>query len=610
MSQEKKQEKKVHHKLGELAATAISGNDISSSVLYVSALAILWAGQYAWVTLTIVAVVLFFFRKIYGEVVGALPLNGGAYNALLNTTSKRMASLAAALTLLSYMATAVISGSEGMHYLADIVHALHTPTFAPLNYFFPTYVELSTVVLLGAFAMLVINGISESAKVAIAIFIFHLFSLILLTSAIIIYLMNHGLEVFDANQTYLPQGGNLTKAIFLGFAASMLGISGFESSANFVEEQKDGVFPKTLRNMWIVVSIFNPLMAILAITIFPIETINNEYSTTLLSGMANISAGSWLAWIVSIDAVLVLSGAVLTSFVGVSGLLERMTLDRILPQGLLKKNSKGTSYRIILMFFFLSISVLIITKGNVSLLAGVYTLSFLSVMGLFVVGNILLKMKRKKLPRPERASWYGLLIAMIGVGAALWGNIVMPPKVVEVTDHITGVVSTETLPSNLSLFLPYFIVAMGFIVIMLNRIVILRSLLKMIKKVDRYVISTINVIISQEFVFFTKGDNLANLNKVMMYIRDNEHTRKIKIVTVLREGEKSHEKLAKDIEFLDREYPDIHIDYVEVTDTFGPKLIQKLSKQWNIPVNFMFIGSPGDRFPYRIEELGGVRLIM
>ena len=422
--------------------------------------------------------------------------------------------------------------------------------------------------------------------------------------------MHHGLEIFDANQSYMPQGGNLTKAIFLGFAASMLGISGFESSANFVEEQKKGVFPKTLRNMWIVVSIFNPLMAILAITIFPIETINNEYSTTLLSGMATQSAGSWLAWIVSIDAVLVLSGAVLTSFVGVSGLLERMTLDRILPQGLLKKNSKGTSYRIIIMFFLLSISVLIITKGNVGLLAGVYTISFLSVMGLFVAGNILLKLKRKKLPRPERAPWYGLIIAGIGVGAALWGNIVMPPKVMEVTDHLTGEVTTETLPSNLSLFLPYFFVAMGFIVIMLNRIVLLRSILKMIKKVDRYVISTINTIISQEFVFFTKGDNLANLNKVMMYIRDNEHTRKIKIVTVLREGEKSHEKLAKDIEFLDREYPNIHIDYVEVTDTFGPKLINKLSKQWNIPVNFMFIGSPGDRFPYRIEELGGVRLIM
>ena len=52
-------------KLGQLASTAISGNDISSSVLYVSALAIATAGVYAPVTLLIVAFVLYFFRKIY-----------------------------------------------------------------------------------------------------------------------------------------------------------------------------------------------------------------------------------------------------------------------------------------------------------------------------------------------------------------------------------------------------------------------------------------------------------------------------------------------------------------------------------------------------------------
>ena len=78
-------ETKTHKKLNELESTAICGNDISTSVLYVSALAISFAGQYAWITLLIVSVVLFLFRRIYGEVVGALPLNGGAYNALLNT---------------------------------------------------------------------------------------------------------------------------------------------------------------------------------------------------------------------------------------------------------------------------------------------------------------------------------------------------------------------------------------------------------------------------------------------------------------------------------------------------------------------------------------------
>ncbi len=102
-------------KLKEIPATAICGNDISSSCLYVSSLAIIYAGQYAWISLLAAAAVLFLFRKVYGEVVGALPLNGGAYNALLNTTSKSMASMAATLTILSYMATAVISASEAMH---------------------------------------------------------------------------------------------------------------------------------------------------------------------------------------------------------------------------------------------------------------------------------------------------------------------------------------------------------------------------------------------------------------------------------------------------------------------------------------------------------------
>lgn len=606
-------EKKIHKKLGEFASTAISGNDISSSVLYVSALAIYWAGQYAWITLGIVAIVLFFFRKIYGEVVGALPLNGGAYNALLNTTTKQMASVAATLTLLSYMATAVISASEAMHYLANILHFMHTETPAPISYFFPTYTEIATVGLLSIFSALVINGISESAIVAKIIFVIHLSALVLLTIAIFYYLSQNGLDVFNKNQSYQPQDGDLTRAIFLGFAASMLGISGFESSANFVEEQEHGVFPKTLRNMWIVVSFFNPLMAILAVTIFPITKISSDVAantSTLLSDMAAVSAGSWLKWIVSIDAVLVLSGAVLTSFVGVSGLLERMTLDRILPQGLLKKNKKGTSYRIIIMFLILNISVLIITKGNVLLLAGVYTISFLAVMTLFVIGNILLKVKRKKLPRPEYAPWLGIAIALVGVLIALYGNIVMPPKVVEHINELTGEKTYTTMPSNLALFTPYFVAAMGFIIIMLNRIVLLRGVLKLVKRVNSYIIKTINDIISQEFVFFTKGDHLSNLNKVMLYIKENEHTRKIKIVTVLNKDEKVPEKLKTDIEFLDREYPEIDIDFVVIHDKFGPELIQKLSKEWNVPVNFMFIGSPGDRFPYRIEELGGVRLIM
>lgn len=581
-------------KLGELAATAISGNDISSSVLYVSALAISFAGWYAWITLLVVALVLYLFRKIYGEVVGALPLNGGAYNALLNTTNKSVASLAASLTLLSYMATAVISANEAMHYLGHLFEQLP--------------VQLATVGLLVLFAMLTINGIKESSKVAIAIFIFHLVSLVLLASFIGYYLIEHGLDTFFANKD-VPLKYPLYTALLFGFAASMLGISGFESSANFVEEQAKGVFPKTLKNMWIVVSIINPLMAFLALSIFPIsDIIQPSHQTALLSHMGELAAGEWLAVWVSVDAFLVLSGAVLTSYVGVSGLLERMTLDRILPQGLLKKNSKGSAYRIITLFLVLSVSVLLITQGDVTLLAGVYTLSFLAVMSLFGLGNILLKVKRSKLPRPEHAPWIGLLVAITGVTIAFSGNVMMPPK------NADG-------PSNLTVFLRYFIPTMLFVMVMLNRTLLLKLLLNIIRaifdpirrftlRLNKNISATIAVINSQEFVFFTKDDDVAVLNKVMLYIKHNEHTSRLKIVKCVANKKEVSDDFRHDIDVLDREYPEINIDFICIEGTFGPELIEELSNRWNIPINFMFIGSPGDRFPYRLEELGGVRLII
>lgn len=583
-----------HKKLNQLASTAICGNDISSSVLYVSALAISFAGQYAWITLLIVSFVLFLFRKIYGEVVGALPLNGGAYNALLNTTSKGTASLAATLTLLSYMATAVISANEAIHYLHHLVPVL---PIIPV-----------TIVLLSIFALLAIIGITESAKVAIGIFIFHLSSLAILSGFIIYFLMQNGITTLFDNWHFPTTGGSITNAIFLGFAASMLGVSGFESSANFVEEQEKGVFPKTLKNMWSIVSIINPLMAVFALAIFTIPLLQSDaYQNTLLIQMGEYVGGKWIATLIAIDAFLVLSGAVLTSFVGVTGLLERMTLDRILPPFFLKKNKRGSSYRIVIMFLILSVSVLLITQGNVKLLAGVYTISFLSVMALFGIGNILLKIKRDSLPRPEKAGWFSVIVAIIAVLIALWGNIVMPPK--------------DNLPSNLFVFSIYFVPTILFIAVMLNRTILLKAVLKIldaffdpIRKfsvvTDRKIKRILDKINQQEFVFFTKGDNIATLNKVMLYIERNEHTKKIKIVTVLEKGKSGPPNLKQEISFLDREYPEIDIELVILEGTFTPRLIQELSVKWNIPVNFMFIGSPSNKFPYKIEELGGVRLII
>jgi len=573
-------------KLNQLEATAICGNDISSSCLYVSALAIVYAGQYAWISLLVVALVLFFFRKIYGEVVGALPLNGGAYNALLNTTKKSTASLAASLTVLSYMATAVISASEAVKYAHSIWNVIPV---IPV-----------TIGLLLLFMGLVILGIGESSKVAIAIFLFHLVSLSLLCGFCFIFLFENGTEILFSNFN-TPIKGGIISALFLGFSAAMLGISGFESSANYVEEQQKGVFPKTLCNMWIVVTVFNPLIAFLALCIIPISTVVDNQDA-LLSIMGKTASGSWLSLLIGIDAALVLSGAVLTSFVGVGGLMKRMALDRILPEVLLKKTKKGSNYLIFVLFFVLCVSILLITHGNLAKLAGVYTIAFLSVMILFGIGNLLLKVNRSRLPRPERSSWLGLFIGVFAVTAAIVGNVILNPQ-------------------YLAIFMEYLIPTLAIVFFMLYRISIFKVFLKILdyvfpdknkifKKLNRLIKQTITNISKQQFVYFTNHDDVSVLNKVLLYISENESTKRVKIVTVLNDGEAIATNLKEDIETLDRAYPLINVEFIIESGVFGPEKIKELSKRWHIPTNFMFIASPGHKFPYKIQELGEVRLII
>jgi len=574
------------HSLGTWRATAICGNDITSSVLYVSALCAAQAGVLAPLVLGIVAGVLYLFRKVYAEVGSALPLNGGTYTVLLNTTNKRVAAGAACLTLLSYIATAVISASEAMHYLHHIVPLL--PVF------------LATVGVLSLFALLGIIGISESAAVALVIFLFHMLTLTALTAVCAVVVVRDP-SLLVANWQ-LPSVDNVGHALFFGFAAAMLGISGFESSANFIEEQKAGVFPKTLRNMWLAVAIFNPLISLLSLGLLPLAQIR-EVPPDLLARMGEVSFGPSLGMLVSVDAVLVLSGAVLTSFVGVTGLMRRMALDRCLPQFLLQENRlRGTNHWIPLVFLAACVSILAITAGEIEALAGVYTLAFLSVMALFAVGNMLLKSTRGKLPRDVRAGWPTVTFALLAVLIGLVGNILLDPITVEI-------------------FQAYFAATVTVVALMFLRRQILKGLLFVsVAIVERIgvdggpvhaaILRELHRINETAMVYFTDGDDLVTLNQAILYVLANEQTSRLKVVHVYQSEEQIPPDLAGRLKLIDHLYPQLRVDFVAVKGEFGPELVEAISRRLQVPKNQMFIGTPGDRFPHRIEDLGGVRVVL
>ena len=569
-------------RLNQWLATGICGNDISSSCLYVSAIAAVFAGVLAPVVLLLVVFLLYLYKKVYTEVVEALPLNGGTYNCLLNSTSKFAAAMSACMTILSYIATAVISAKTAVEYL----HTVY-PKFGVLE---------GTILVLGFFATLAIIGIAESAVVALTIFIFHMSTL----TAFCVFgfvSMPADFHIFKSNLGTLPVGNDLLVAICLGFSAALLGISGFESSANFVEEQDVGVFRKTLRNMLIAVAIFNPLISVLSLNLLPLDQIifHKDY---LLSQMAHLMGGNTFKVIVVIDAAAVLSGAVLTSFVGVTGLVQRMALDQCLPQFLLKKNRRGTSHRIIISFFLLCSSIMLVTGGSLLSLAGVYTISFLGVMTLFGIGNILLKIRRKELKRTYRAGWITILVAITATSLGMLGNIVIDYK-------------------NLLYFMQYFVPTVLLVVLMYLRIPILKTILQMLNNLMTKVllwrttiIDRITTITKQQVILFTRGGNLNRLNTAFNYIVHNESSRSVLVLHLYNHPEQNEESSLKEsIRVLEEIFPMLQVQLIVRKEKFGPETIDAVSKEFGVPINNIFIGAPEEKHTFSIQDLGGVRVI-
>lgn len=577
------------HQLDQIPATSISGNDITSSCLYVVGLSAASSGKFSPIALALVAFVLWMFRGVYSEVGTALPLNGGAYNILLNTTSKNLAALAACLTLLSYVATAVVSGSEATEYAQDLYYAINPFWATPL--------------LLFVFCCLNLVGITESSRVATAIFFVHCGCMLVLIVLCTVRAFESGWALFIDNWSTPPIRSNMID-IFFGFCTGLLGVSGFETSANFIEEQKPGVFAKTLRNMWVAVAFFNPCLSLLALAMVPLRCgpgVNQCISDpsvqrVLLSVMGQRAAGRWLGILISADAFLVLAGAVLTSYVGVTGLVRRMAMDRLLPNFLLQQNPwTQTNHWIIIIFCFLTTSLYLLVP-DVSTLGGVYTVAFLSVMALFAIGNMLLKYKRSQIPREHKTSWLVVVTACLSVVVALVGNIVYDWTV-------------------LKYFSMYFSATMFIIFVMVMRIKLLKFLDFFLRKVEflhRFLpflrkemleIKNINV------VFYTRGGELSTLNKAIIYIIENEITDKISIIHFYEHESEIPTNLRQNVEAMDECYPKLTINLHVIRGKFSPVMVDWVEKNMHIPKNLMFITCPDDDFEHRIGDFGGVRLV-
>mmetsp|Transcript_71831 Transcript_71831/g.191592 ORF Transcript_71831/g.191592 Transcript_71831/m.191592 type:complete len:699 (+) Transcript_71831:33-2129(+) len=577
-----------HVKLGTLPSTAICGNDITASCFYVVGELSKSAGVYAPLCTLLSSLTLYCFRSIYGEVVTALPLNGGIYNLLLNSSTKRSASVIACLTILSYTATGVVSATSA----ADYIH--HTPAF----HWVP--VLPTAVTILGFFAVMNIMGMSESAVVATVLFLFHLATLFVVLLCASVHIWSHGCPVLWDN-LHWPDQPPTRQAIFYGFSAAMLGVSGFETSANFVEEQRPHVFALTLTNMWLAVSCINTSLSAFAIAIIPLDDLVGAHNADSVAYLADVVGGPWLRNIVAIDALAVLAGSVLTSYVGVIGLFQRMAGDRCLPDFFIERNEwRQTPHYTIITFFVVCASMCVLLNGDITLLSSIYAIAFLLVMALFAACGLWLKIVRPTLPRVINSHWSNF---------ALGAFLVMTAFTAVCVNH----------PEVLVYFYLYYAATVAIVLVTFSRTLVMKWMLTALQaggdyvkwpKIERHIQDALAERQSQGVAFFTKSADLSQLNKAILYILGNEEAKWIRVVHCCDGDSKIVPNLMEFVQFLDCMYLKCRIDCVITSSGFDPVTIDMISQALNVPINCMFITCPTSKFRHRLDKLGGVRVIL
>jgi amino acid transporter len=111
----------------------------------------------------------------------------------------------------------------------------------------------------------------------------------------------------------------------------------------------------------------------------------------------------------------------------VSGLIKRLAGDGVLPSFLGATNSRGAAHMAIGAFVAVSMSLFLAIfdpadPTAIVNFAGVYTISFLSVLVCFALAAVLLKLYRAKLARMVIAKWWQIILSLAAVTVGLIGR--------------------------------------------------------------------------------------------------------------------------------------------------------------------------------------------
>ena len=375
-------------------ASAIVLSDLASSAYYAGGDAEKVIGKSApWF---ILGVMLFSYcvRALYIES-SSMFVRGGVYRVVKEAMGGGLAKFSVSALLFDYVLTGPISAVSAGQYLAGFIKDMGVYMHRPLHFSDDHFAAGLAVIVVAYFWWKNTQGMHESSQKALQIMAITTVMVVILIIWCTITVLRAPVQlppnplhagVIPLNKESLgwlngTWFGHITWIIlFVGFGHSVLTMSGEETLAQVnreIEHPKLKNLEKTGLVIFIYSLLFTSLVSFFAVMIIP-DKVRPDYFANLIGGIAVYLVGPeslklLFHGFVVLVGVLILAGAQNTSIVGANGVLNRVAEDGVLTSWFQKPHHRfGTSYRIINLIVGLQILTIVLSRGNVYMLAALY----------------------------------------------------------------------------------------------------------------------------------------------------------------------------------------------------------------------------------------------
>ena len=371
------------------------------------------AGPAVILSFVLAAVACAFSALSYAELASSIPVSGSAYTYTYATLGEIVAWIIGWDLILEYgvsVAAIAVGWGGNLNAFLDAAFGYTLPDAIAKSPEDGGVFNLPAVFIVLAITLLLVRGVTESARVNLVMVVVKLAVLLFF---IAVAFVNFGTGNF---QPFAPDGvDGVTAAAAIIFFAYI----GFDAVSTGSEEARNPAkdLPKAIIGSLLICTVFYVLTAVGAIGIASPQQL--EGSDAPLAAALDQGAGiSWAAAVLALGAVVAITSVVLVIMYGQTRIFFAMCRDGLLPQRLASVNQRyGTPAKLtIVLGVLIAILAALVPLSEIVKLVNIGTLFAFVLVN---IGVIILRRTRPEMPRPYRVPWSPVL-PVLGVLFAVY----------------------------------------------------------------------------------------------------------------------------------------------------------------------------------------------